>query len=116
MLEITADHVKELATLYGENVLVPMPCEHPPAGSLWVIGTANQHYNGYRTVYATSDQVTDMIAEYGDGAWDDDEVTDFVAETIAIALNALPRADAVASAYTMTYPDGFSGRVATELG
>jgi hypothetical protein len=108
-LEITPEHVKELATLFGENVLVPMPCEHPPAGSLWVIGTGNKHYEGARTVYATSEQVQELAT---DEDYDEDgDLSDAAAERIARELNARNKNDARASAYTMSYADGFSARV-----
>lgn len=108
-LEITTEHVKELATAFGENVLVPMPCEHPPAGSLWVIGTGNKHYEGADTAYATSEQVQELAQE---ADYDSDgELSDAAAERITQELNGRDHNDARSSAYTMSYADGFSARV-----
>jgi hypothetical protein len=112
-LEITAEHVKELATAFGDNVLVPMPCEHPPAGDLWVIDTANKHYDGWATVYATSEQVTDLAVETD---YDEDgELTDEAAERIARKLNEPPREEAQGYARSAGHPDGYTARVMAEV-
>lgn len=109
-MQITADHVKELATLFGETVLVPMPCEHPPAGSLWVISTDNKHYEGAETVYATGEQVTDMIPDD-----EQDELTDATAEKIAEHLTFIGRDKGIQYARQLKHPEGYSARVLDEL-
>lgn len=116
MLDITVEHVKELATLSGNCVLVPMPCEHPPAGSLWVISTANKHYDGAATVYATGDQVGDLASDYDGDAWNENgELTDKAAEEIAKELAAIGRAPAIESAEEMPFPLGYTQRVMDEM-
>lgn len=116
MLEITSEHVKELASLFGENVLVPMPCEHPPAGSLWVISTSNKHYEGAGAVYATSEQVADLASDYDGNAYDaNGELTDEAASEIARELASIGRAPAIESAKGMPHPEGYSARVMREL-
>ncbi|MEU6362183.1 hypothetical protein [Streptomyces albidoflavus] len=108
-MRITADHVKELATLFGETVLVPMPEKAGPPADLWVISTGNKHYDGAATVYATGEQVEEMIT---DADYDEDgSLTDAAAWRIADELNDRDRNDARASAYTLQYADGFTGRV-----
>lgn len=112
-MEFTADHVKELAGLFGENVLVPMPCEHPPAGSLWVISTGNKHYEGAGTVYATAAQVSDLAQE--DDYDEDGDLTDEAAERIRVELIRLGRAAAIESARGLSNPEGFSAKILSEL-
>jgi hypothetical protein len=108
-LEPTAEHVQELATRYGENVLVPQP----GAYGLWVIGTGNQHYDGWTTVYATSEQVIDLAlpADYDE----DGCLTDGAAERIARHLRETPRETAQGYARGMAYPEGYTARVMREL-
>lgn len=116
MLKITSEHVKELASLFGENVLVPMPCEHPPVGSLWVISTSNKHYEGAPTVYATSEQVADLASDYDGDAYDaNGELTHEAADEIAKELRAIGRTPAIESAKGMSHPEGYSARVMREL-
>jgi hypothetical protein len=112
-LKITADHVRELATLHGKNVLVEEPCAHPPAGGLWVIEVGNKHYEGSDTVYATSEQVDELVE---DADFDEDgDLKPEAAERIAQELNSRPTSDARASAYTMPHSDGFTARVMREM-
>ncbi|PPS89585.1 hypothetical protein [Streptomyces sp. MH60] len=112
-LTITADHVKELATLFGDNVLVPMPSKHGPAGDLWVISTKNKHYDGWHTVYATVEQVNDMAL---DTDYDvDGQMTEAAAERIARKLNETPREEARGYARSAGNPEGFSARAMDEL-
>lgn len=113
-MKITSEHVKELADTFGENVLVPMPCEHPPAGSLWVISTENKHYDGAGTVYATSEQVSDLIQE-NDLDREEGYLTDEGAERIFKELISQGRQAAIESARGMKNPDGYTAKVMSEI-
>jgi hypothetical protein len=105
---ITADHVKELASLFGDTVLVPQPGVH----DLWVISTTNQHYQGAQTVYATGEQVTDLAVE---SDYDEDgNLTDAAAERIARKLGETPREEAKGYARGMTQNDDGSRRMAED--
>lgn len=106
---ITGEHVKELASAFGKNVLVVQP----GAASLWVIGTGNKHYEGATTVYATSEQVEELVNEEDHDA--DGELTAAAAWRIAEEIERRGRNDARASAYTMPHADGFSARVMDEM-
>jgi hypothetical protein len=107
--EITGDHIKELASLYGDNVLVVQP----ETASLWVIGTGNQHYDGAHTVYATSRQVANIVK---DDYYDTDgQLTDWAAWHIAEVLTRAGQTFAVESALKMTYPEGYTARVMREM-
>jgi hypothetical protein len=106
---ITGEHVKELASAFGKNVLVVQP----GTASLWVIGTGNKHYDGADTVYATSEQVEELANE--DDYDSDGELTDAAAWRIAGEIERQGRSGARASAYTMPHSDGFSARVMGEM-
>ncbi|MFF7198281.1 hypothetical protein ACFZAM_31800 [Streptomyces sp. NPDC008079] len=108
-MTITAEHVRELATLYGETVLVRMP----DSRWFWVIGTGNKHYEGAGTVYATSEQVAEIIDASDYDA--DGQLTDAGAWRIADILSTRDRSDAVKSACMMKNPTGFSAAALTEL-
>jgi hypothetical protein len=102
---ITGEHVQELANAFGKNVLVVQP----GTAFLWVIGTGNKHYEGARTVYATSEQVVELAAEEDYDS--EGGLTIEAAWRIAGEIEREGRAAAQASAYTMPYSDGFSARV-----
>ncbi|MDQ1041507.1 hypothetical protein QFZ75_008009 [Streptomyces sp. V3I8] len=105
-MRITADHVKELANLHGDNVLVPQGEEGTP----WVISTQNQHYRGAHTVIATSEQVTDLAL---DADFDEDgDLTDEAAERIARKLSETPREEARGYARGMAQHDDGTRRMA----
>ncbi|MGW9069243.1 hypothetical protein ACWGQT_07335 [Streptomyces yangpuensis] len=112
---ITTEHIQELATAYGENVLVPMPAEHPAGDEpLWVIATENQHYDGAQTVHATSEQVADLIQ--GDDDYDEDgQLTVAAAERIRQAILDGDEYAAVDSARGLKRPQGYTAHAMDEM-
>ncbi|MFD7835671.1 hypothetical protein [Streptomyces sp. NPDC059761] len=112
---ITTEHIQELASAYGENVLVPMPADYPAGDEpLWVIGTENKHYDGAQTVHATSEQVLDLVQ--GDDDYDEDEnLTVAAAERIRQQIIDGDAYAAVDSAKGLKRPKGYTAHVMDEM-